>query len=128
LIVHLDTSVLIDLFCENARQTGTAIEQALDAGEILGVSSIALYEWLRGPRRPAELHAQEALIPAWTAAPFDVHEARRAALLFQALNRPRRRAADIAIAACAIEQEAALWTLNRQDFEDIPGLMLYVVE
>jgi predicted nucleic acid-binding protein len=32
---------------------------------------------------------------------------------------------DIAIAACAIEHRAALWTLNERDFEDIPGLMLY---
>jgi predicted nucleic acid-binding protein len=105
-----------------------AIQQALDNGEMLGMSAIALYEWLRGPRSAEELRAQEALIPSWTAVPFDVYEVQRAALLFRALTRPRRRSADIAIAACAMEHDAALWTLNRQDFEDIPGLLLYTVE
>ena len=31
----------------------------------------------------------------------------------------------VAIAACAIEHGAALWTLNPEDFQDIPGLTLY---
>ena len=31
---------------------------------------------------------------------------------------------DLAIAACAIVREAALWTLNPGDFKDIPGLRL----
>jgi predicted nucleic acid-binding protein len=31
----------------------------------------------------------------------------------------------IAIAACAIEHDAALWALNPADFGDIPGLKLY---
>ena len=35
------------------------------------------------------------------------------------------REIDIAIAACAIRHEAALWTLNTADFADIPGLRLY---
>jgi predicted nucleic acid-binding protein len=32
---------------------------------------------------------------------------------------------DIAIAACAIEQRARLWTLNPEEFRDLPGLELY---
>src|SRR5256885_118962 len=32
--------------------------------------------------------------------------------------------ADIAIADCAIVHGAALWTLNREDFKDIPDLRL----
>jgi len=39
----------------------------------------------------------------------------------------RGREADIAIAACAIEHEAAVWTTNRRHFQDIPGLRLYTV-
>jgi len=31
---------------------------------------------------------------------------------------------DLAIAACALTHEAALWTLNPEDFRDIPGLRL----
>lgn len=32
---------------------------------------------------------------------------------------------DLAIAACALEHGAALWTLNRDDFADIPDLRLF---
>jgi predicted nucleic acid-binding protein len=32
---------------------------------------------------------------------------------------------DIAIAACALERGARLWTLNPDDFRDLPGLELY---
>jgi predicted nucleic acid-binding protein len=31
----------------------------------------------------------------------------------------------LAIAACAIEHGARLWTLNPKDFRDIAGLVLY---
>jgi len=31
---------------------------------------------------------------------------------------------DLAIAACAMTHDAALWTLNMEDFADIPGLEL----
>lgn len=127
-VIHLDTSVLIDIFAEDSQQTGTAMEQALDNGELLEISAVALYEWLRGPRKAEELRWQEALLPSAKAAPFEAMEAHRAALIYRALSGTRKRSMDFAIAACAIEHGAALWTLNRQDFEDIPGLMLYVVE
>jgi predicted nucleic acid-binding protein len=47
--------------------------------------------------------------------------ARIAAPIYRTLKRPRSREIDIAIAACAIEQGAALWTANPDDFNDIPG-------
>lgn len=124
-MIHLDTSVLIDIFCDGAARTGIAMEQALDNGERINISMPVLYEWLRGPRSREELHAQEAFLPSSKAMPFAVTEAYRAALIFQSVKRPRRRATDIAIAACAIEQRAALWTLNTPDFSDVPGLLLY---
>jgi len=36
----------------------------------------------------------------------------------------RQRELDIAVAACAIVHGGALWTLNRDDFKDIPDLRL----
>jgi predicted nucleic acid-binding protein len=45
--------------------------------------------------------------------------------VYRALKRPRGRDMDIAIAACALEQGAHLWTLNPTDFRDIPALELY---
>jgi predicted nucleic acid-binding protein len=43
----------------------------------------------------------------------------------QRIGTCRRRQVDLAIAACAIEARASLWTLNRSNFRDLPGLMLY---
>jgi len=40
------------------------------------------------------------------------------------VRRPRGREVDLAIAACAIVHGARLWTLNRDDFTDIPDLDL----
>ncbi len=83
-----------------------------------------LYEWRRGPRRAEELRAQDALFPGEDAAVFGPREAALAADLYGKIRRPRGREIDLAIAACAITQDAALWTLNRADFADIPGLQL----
>ena len=55
---------------------------------------------------------------------FGAPAAAKAAELHVALARSRGRAADLAIAACALLDEAALWTLNRKDFSDVPGLRL----
>jgi predicted nucleic acid-binding protein len=51
-------------------------------------------------------------------------EAAIAADIYRMVKSPRRRAVDIAIAATAISRDVRLWTLNRRDFEDIPGLRL----
>jgi predicted nucleic acid-binding protein len=55
---------------------------------------------------------------------FGPREAALSAKLYLSIKRPRRREIDIAIAACAIVRDAALWTLNNADFRVIPGLRL----
>ena len=79
---------------------------------------------MRGPRRLEELAAQEALFPRESAIPFGPAEAAGAAELYRRVRTPRGREADLAIAACALSHDAALWTLNVEDFEDIEGLRL----
>lgn len=123
-IVHLDTSVLIDSLA-GPRRSFAALERMVMQGQVIATSTLALYEWLRGPRTPAELEDQEALIPSSDARSFGPSEAVRAASLYRALKRARGRELDLAIAACAIEHDAHLWTLNRSDFTDLPGLKLY---
>ena len=84
--------------------------------------TLVLYEWLRGPRLIEELTAQEALFPRSQAIAFGADEAARAAELYRTVANPRRSEIDLAIAACALANDAELWTLNLTDFEDVPGL------
>lgn len=123
-MIHLDTSVLVDALTRE-RRSGAQIRAAIESGERLGISALTLYEWLRGPRTPEELRAQQALFPAEAAVPFGPREAAVAADLHRAARRPRARAVDLAIAACAIAHGSALWTLNPSDFDDVQGLTLY---
>jgi predicted nucleic acid-binding protein len=84
-----------------------------------------LYEWLRGPRTDGEKQAVNAFFDLNLVAAFGRLEAERAADLYRRVKGARQRQADLAIAACAIECGASLWTLNRSDFNHIPGLTLF---
>lgn len=119
----LDSSVLIDAL-SGPRRSGQALREAIERGERLLLPALVLYEWLRGPRLPQELRAQQALLPGEAALPFGPEEATAAARLYATVKRPRGRELDLAIAAHAIVRGARLWTLNRADFEDLPDLQL----
>ena len=104
------------------------MRQLIEDGERLALPTMVLYEWWRGPRRQEELVAQEALFPAAASLAFGVEQAQVAARLYRSLRRPRGREVDLAIAAHAISRDAVLWTLNRQDFADIPDLAMVSLE
>jgi len=97
----------------------------MESGERVAWTTLVMYEWLRGPRTPNEITDQEDLFPIRAAIPFGPAEAELSAILYRSVRRARSREIDIAIAACAIRQEAELWTLNPSDFADIPGLKLW---
>ena len=120
-MILLDTSVLIDALT-GARRSAPAVRRAIERGERVTLATLVLYEWLRGPRRPEELAAQEALWPRESAIAFGPAEAATAAELYRSVRSPRGREIDLAIAACAICWDAWLWTLNPDDFRDVPGL------
>ncbi len=122
-MIHLDTSVLIDALT-GPRASAPALRAAIQDGERIGMSTIVLYEWLRGPRHKSELQVQAQLLPAEDAVVFNSQIAAIAADLYRRVRRPRGREIDLAIAACALAYDATLWTLNREDFGDIPGLAL----
>lgn len=122
-MLHLDTSVLIGALT-GQKPVATALRAWFDEGEPVFICAPVLYEWLRGPRKPEELEMQEDLLPSSLAIPFGPEQAALAAYLYRQVKRPRGREIDLAIAACAIASEARLWTLNREDFKDIPGLKL----
>jgi predicted nucleic acid-binding protein len=121
MMVHVDTSALVDALTGPRRSLG-ALTALVDEGHRLGMSAIVFFEWLRGPRTAVELAAQEALFPEEAIVPFGANEARLAAQVYKHLKRPRGRDIDIAIAASALAHGAAIWTLHRADFHDIPDL------
>jgi predicted nucleic acid-binding protein len=120
-IVQLDTSALVDALT-GPRRSLDALTMLVRDGHRLAVSTIVLYEWLRGPRTPAEVAAQEELFPREGIVAFGVAEAQMAGQLYARVKRARGREIDLAIAACAMVNGASLWTLNHVDFRDIPDL------
>lgn len=124
MLVHLDTSLLVDAFTGERRRL-PQVRTATASGHVLAFSTIVWYEWLRGPRTAVERAAVENLFDLETMPAFGRREAERAAALYGRVARARQRQADLAIAACAIEHRARFWTLNPEDFGDIPGLVLF---
>jgi predicted nucleic acid-binding protein len=122
-VIVVDTSTLIDSLV-GPRRSSPRMRGLIEEGERLVLPALVLYEWWRGPRQPEELAAQEALFPGEAALPFGIEQAQAAAQLYGLVNRPRGREVDLAIAAHATSRGALLWTLNRDDFDDIPGLAL----
>ena len=66
-MVHLDTSALVDALT-GPRRSLDALTRLIEDGQRIAVSTIVLYEWLRGPRTAAELDAQRELFPPAAAA------------------------------------------------------------
>jgi predicted nucleic acid-binding protein len=122
--VHLDTSVLVDALAPGS-SVADQLRSLVEAGDRPGLSTLVLFEWLRGPRSQEELELRVRLFPDDRVVSFGAAEAARAANLYRSVARPRGREADLVIAACAIEHDAALWTMNVADFRDVPGLRLY---
>jgi predicted nucleic acid-binding protein len=123
-VILLDTSVVVDAFGEGG-DVFRSLRRVIDRGERLAACTLVIYEWLRGARRAGEIAAQEVVIPAAEAWPFGAAEAILAAELYRRVPRARQREVDLGIAACALVRDAQLWTLNPDDFRDIPGLTLY---
>jgi predicted nucleic acid-binding protein len=122
-LIVLDTSVLIDALTGPTR-SAPGLRAVIERGERILLPSLVLYEWLRGPRTPAEIAAQEALFPSDNTIAFGPREAALSAAIYRGLPRARSREIDIAIAAIAILRDASLWTLNVADFKGIPNLRL----
>jgi predicted nucleic acid-binding protein len=123
-IVHVDTTALVDALT-GPRRSLDAMITLTEAGHRLTLSTIVLYEWLRGPRTRAELAAQEELFPSQSAVAFGAAEAALTSRLYKQVPRARGRELDLAVAACAIANGGAIWTLNPGDFRDIPDLRLF---
>lgn len=123
-MIHLDTSVLIDALT-GSRRGMPALRRLIGDGVRVGASTLVLYEWRRGPRTEQELAVEQVILSPEAVVAFGSAEAEVAARLYSGVSRARGRELDIAIAACAVTRQAELWTLNPDDFRDLPGLRLF---
>jgi len=124
MLIHLDTSVLVDAFT-GTRRSLRQVTAATAAGHVLAYCAIVEYEWQRGPRVDAETSAVKDFFGGDQVVAFGGSEAALAASLYRRVKRARQRQADLAVAACTIDRGARLWTLNDADFKDLPELLLY---
>jgi predicted nucleic acid-binding protein len=125
--VHLDTDFLVYALSRPGPERRRLLQVAATDAEIQ-MSSVAWYEFSRGPRTPEQLAVARSFFFEDGIVTFSEHLAARAAETFRALGSPRKRAADIAIGTTAAAMDARLLTRNARDFAGIPDLVLDALE
>jgi len=130
-VIHLDTSFLVDLRREMARERiGAAFEflEGLDDGEILGVSVYVVAELRQGAelvRKPDREHKEieellSGLIVAYPTDAFASRYAREAAAIKRSGSQVSTM--DLLIGTAALLDDAPIVTRNVKDFSRVPGL------
>jgi tRNA(fMet)-specific endonuclease VapC len=130
-MIHLDTSLLIDLLREAARERpgpAFAALESIDDDELMGVSVHVVCELRAGAelsRQPLKEHEElDDLLTGLIVAYPDSRFASTYGRLLAAIDRTGRSVAtmDLLIATGAIIDDAALLTRNVKDFARVPGL------
>ena len=119
--VHLDTDFLVFALSEAGGARDRLSELAASDAEIQ-MSSVAWYEFARGPRTPEQLAVARSFFFDDGIVPFSEELATITAGVFRILGSPRRRAADLAIGVTAASMGATIVTRNANDFAGIPDL------
>ena len=112
-VIHLDTNFLIDALLPGSAQEARLVGW-LNAGETLGISTVAWGEFLCGPISNAAESLARQLLP--DAEVLKRPDAETAADLFNRTGRRAKSFADCCIAATAIRVSAPLATSNQADF------------
>src|SRR6185503_721240 len=124
--VHLDTDFLVYALSVRGAEREKLSELARSEAQI-EISSVAWYEFSRGPRTAEQLAVARSFFGSDGIVPFSEELAAAAAEAFRTLGSPRKRAADVAIATTAAAAGAVLLSRNAKDFAGIPGLMVEAV-
>ena len=98
--VHVDTDFLVYSLSRSGPER-LRLEELASSDAVIQISSIAWYEFARGPRTPEQLAAGRAFFLEDGIVPFSEEVAALSAEVFRRLESPRRRAADIAIGVTA---------------------------
>ena len=118
---HLDTDFILKAISTKGPEQ-TLLRRLSDTDAAIEISAIAWYEFCRGPRSPDQEALARSYLEADGIIPFDETVAATAADMFRRLGSPRKRAADIAIAATALSRGARLLSANSRDYSGIEGL------
>lgn len=125
-MVILDTNIIIDhLRLKRTKRTLLEKMQRKHAKEILAVATITIQELYEG-KSTLERHKEAGLLEVISGLkilPYTYEVARKAGEIARDSSYPLEFA-DAAIAACAIVNNASLYTLNRKDFLGIVDLEL----
>lgn len=111
--LHLDTCFLIRALVPGT-DADRRLREWLRAGRQLCMDTVAWTEFLCGPVQPDERRLAEQVVTERVG--FSAADASRAAEFFNATGRRRGTLADCMIAAAAVGRDAALVTLNQDDF------------
>jgi tRNA(fMet)-specific endonuclease VapC len=127
----LDTNVVIGVMTKRAPRLEVRLEAEIARGTALFLSSIVVYELSYGAAKSAHkvrnlARIQDFLVAVPTVAPFDPGDAAEAGDIRAHLEGTGQPIGphDILIAAQARRRDAALVTLNRREFERVPGLIV----
>jgi len=132
-MIHLDSSLLIDLLRETGRERpGPAFDalESIDEEEVLAVSVHVVCELRAGAelsRKPLREHEEiDRLLTGLIVAYPDDRFAAAYGRLLASIERTRSRVAsmDLLIATAALLDDARLLTRNTKDFSRVPGLRL----
>jgi predicted nucleic acid-binding protein len=130
-VIHVDTSFLVDLKREIARERpGPAFEvmESFDGNAVLGVSVFVVCELRAGAelfKQPEREHALldellDGFVVTYAEERFARTYARQVAIL--ARSKKTVEAFDLLIASAALLDDAPLVTKNVKDFSRVPGL------
>lgn len=123
-MIHLDANVLIRLAIPGSG-AARKVRQWLVAGEALGASAPAWFEYISGPVSSDEVLHVEALLTGGVQ-DFQKSDAMYSAELFNLTGRRRSSKLDCMIAASALGQNARLATTNVEDFKAFADLGLNI--
>jgi predicted nucleic acid-binding protein len=120
---HLDTDFMLKAIGVKGSEQAL-LRRLSDSDASIEISAIAWYEFCRGPRVPEQEALARSYLETDGIIPFDETIAANASDLFRRLGSPRKRAADVAIAATALFRGARLLSANTRDYSGIEGLKL----
>lgn len=123
-MIHLDTGFLIRALVRNSPQD-VKLRSWLGSNAELGISSVALAEFLCGPVDKRDVELVSRILP--DRPPFSDTDAALAAQLFNISGRRRGTFIDCMIAAVALGANASLATTNPDDFRRLEPAGLQII-